>query len=59
MNNKQIKEALEVIKDSLEQNDHPVTGIYEHLLNYIEANIDDICDAMNDEWSSGDYDDEY
>ena len=61
MNKKQIRDGIETIKDSLESNDHEITGALALLVHYLEANIDDILDAgeddeFSDEFEEGDND---
>lgn len=60
-NRKQLKDGIETIKDSLESNDHEITGALAMLVHYLEANIDDILDAgeeddFEDEFNDGDID---
>ena len=55
INRKQIKDGIETIKDSLESNDHEITGALAMLVHYLEANVDDILDAGEDE----DFDDDF
>ena len=52
---KQIMDGIETIKDSLESNDHEITGALAMLVHYLEANVDDILDAGEDE----DFDDDF
>lgn len=53
---KRIKDAIAIIKESLEANDQPIEGDVGFLVHYLEANVEDIVDTLEE---GDDFDDDF
>lgn len=59
---KRIKDAIAIIRESLEANDQPIEGDVGFLIHYLEANVEDLVETLeegDDVYDDFDEEDDY